>query len=164
MNRADRWGGVPLHEAARGNHPELVRDLIGWGADPRAAYRDGRSAIWFATYYGRTEAALALLDAGLDVNEAVSGSTLLSLAAGENHPDLVRALLARGADPNLRNPGGLSPMMVASSRGYPRIVRILVEAGADPEVRAVGRSEGKRAIDLANGRRGDEVRAVLEPR
>lgn len=167
VNRADRWGGVPLHEAAKGNHVELVRELIGWGASPRAAYSDDRSPVWFAVYHGRTEAALALLDAGLDVNEPVSGSTLLSLAAGENHPELVRALLARGADPNLRNEGGLSPgltpLMVAAARSYPRIVRILLEAGADRDARAIGgRADGKRAIELARGRRADEVRAVLE--
>lgn len=169
VNRADRWGGVPLHEAAKGNHVELVRDLIRWGADPRAAYHDGRSPVWFAAYSGRAEAVLALLDAGLDVNEPVSGSTLLSLAVGENHLALVRALLNRGADPNLRNPGGLSPgltpMMVAARRGYPRIVRTLVDAGADREARAIGgRSDGKRAVDLAYGRRAEEVRAVLEAR
>jgi ankyrin repeat protein len=60
-----------------------------------------------------------------------TGSALLA-AAGAGRAETVRALLAAGADPNVRAPGtGLTALMVAAGRGHDGIVTLLVAAGAD---------------------------------
>jgi len=54
--------------------------------------------------------------------------TALMLACFYNRPEMVKALLARGADTNLRDKAGHTPLMMAVK--YPRIVHMLLEKKA----------------------------------
>ena len=75
----------------------------------------------------------AYVDAGVPVNLTNdSGDSLLMLAAYHGHPDTVRALLARGADPGRPNDRGQTPLAGAVFKKEPEIVRALLDAGADP--------------------------------
>ncbi len=59
----------------------------------------------------------------------------LSAAASKGHTDIVRLLLANGADPNAKEPvcqGGYS-LHVAAWNGFTEIVRLLLDHGAIPE-------------------------------
>ncbi|MEM9037394.1 MAG: hypothetical protein AAGA99_23405 [Actinomycetota bacterium] len=59
---------------------------------------------------GAAEELLAFLDTGLSVDLAdAHGDSLLMLAVSHQRPELVRALLRRGADPDLQNGVGESP-------------------------------------------------------
>ena len=49
----------------------------------------------------------------------------------EGHMDVVRALLAAGADVNARNNYGDTPLHEASCHGHMDVVRALLAAGAD---------------------------------
>jgi ankyrin repeat protein len=85
---------------------------------------------------------------------------MLGIACGENHAALVDELLARGANPDLpstRFGVRQTPLMIAASCDYPGLVRKLLAAGADRTIAI----DGKRAIDVATGRRADEVQALL---
>ena len=145
-NAADIHGGTPLHQAVA--HPAVVRELLGAGANMRAVISDGRTPPWFAAYTGSLGAVEAFLDAGLGVDEAASGKTLLALAAENGHAEIVELLLGRGASVDL---GETTPLMLAAERGYPTIVALLLAAGADRS----------RAAGAAIGRRADEIRALL---
>ena len=119
--------------------------------DPhRPAERDaGRSSapLHHAAVNGHTDVAAALLDAGADVdawgydnNHDVS--TPLLLAAWEGPLDVLRLLLARGADPNLRSRAGQSPLMTALEHKKHDHAAALLAAGAEPtvhEAAALGR-------------------------
>jgi ankyrin repeat protein len=73
------------------------------------------------------------VDAGVPVNLTNdSGDSLLMLAAYHGHPDAVRALLSRGADPGRANDRGQTPLAGAVFKHEPEIVRALLDAGADP--------------------------------
>jgi ankyrin repeat protein len=64
----------------------------------------------------RAPAVAALLDAGADPNErAGGGSTALIMAAGYGATDIVRLLLAHGADPRIKDRNGDSALAVAIS-------------------------------------------------
>ena len=54
----------------------------------------------------------------------------MSLAASNGHVKVVEFLLARGADPNLRDDDELSPMVYAEAHGWPEIVPVLRGHGA----------------------------------
>ena len=56
------------------------------------------------------------------------------LAIKSGDEDRVRALVAKGVDPNAREEGSTT-LILASMRGNTEIVKILLEAGADVETR-----------------------------
>ena len=73
-----------------------------------------------------------LLDAGADVNLAAQESGLTPLAAAviEGAAACVRHLLAKGADPELPDTDGFTPLMHAALHGRADSAAALVEAGA----------------------------------
>ena len=72
----------------------------------------GLTALLLAARDGHLEAAVALVDAGADVNQRAEGhlTSPLLMASINGHYDLGMALLERGADPNLRNVSGGAPL------------------------------------------------------
>jgi hypothetical protein len=65
------------------------------------------------------------------------GQTPLTVAAQSGRVELVRLLLANGADPNLRDGGGQweTPLSTAAMHGQLEVCRLLLDAGADPNIR-----------------------------
>jgi uncharacterized protein len=75
------------------------------------------------------------LDAGVPVDLTDSkGNTLLMLAAYHEHPELVRALLERGADPNRINDRQQTPLAGAVFKKATEVIASLCAAGADPDL------------------------------
>ncbi|MFV1997325.1 MAG: ankyrin repeat domain-containing protein [Acidiferrobacterales bacterium] len=58
----------------------------------------------------------------------------------------VEALIAAGANVNVRTVNGTTPLMVASSKGYSDIVKVLLDHGSDPSAR---KSDGVSALAIA---------------
>lgn len=71
------------------------------------------------------------LEAG---NECEDG-TVLHWVSVENKPEVVRVLLANGAQPNSRDDRGDTPLMRASQFGHSEVVKALLEFGADVHAR-----------------------------
>jgi ankyrin repeat protein len=72
--------------------------------------------------------ALLLIERGANVNVQFGDSTPLILAVRAKQEAVVRALLAKGADPNLKIPNeGGTPLSFASSD---EIRKLLIDAGA----------------------------------
>ena len=84
------------------------------------------------------------VDAGVPVNLTNgAGDTLLILAAYHDHPDTVRALLARHADTARVNDRGQTALGAAVFRRSEPAVTALLAAGADPALGA------RSALDVA---------------
>ncbi|HEU4331352.1 MAG TPA: ankyrin repeat domain-containing protein [Lapillicoccus sp.] len=82
---------------------------------------------------GETSRVAAYIDGGVPANLTnANGDTLLLLAAYHEHADLVRALLARDADPNRVNGRGQTALVAAVFRQNLGVVEALLAAGADP--------------------------------
>jgi ankyrin repeat protein len=134
-----------LDDGAQLSDPRTGMDLLSWAA------RGGA---------GRTTR--LLLERGADVN----GGALHAAAAGAR-PDLVRSLLAAGADVNRRDPEtGRAPLHEAVAAGSARdaqeVVRALLQAGADVNATT---TDGASALDIsrvaaARHRRADAGRAT----
>lgn len=77
---------------------------------------------------GRGAALEALLTCGVPVDiRNEHGDSLLLLAVANGHLEAARALLALGADPELTNAQGQSPIEVASKREDDSMVVLLLE-------------------------------------
>ncbi len=126
VNAKETWRGqtATMWAAAEG-HTEVVRLLVSHGANiharstfpegvdvrrmsrrtVRADRPEGMTPILFAIRGGHIETALALIEAGVGVNEtAPSGNSLLHLAIMNAHFELAATLLEKGADPNVAGP------------------------------------------------------------
>ena len=101
--------------------------LLRAGADPdfHAGVNDW-PAIMHAVHKNQRLAVLALADGGADVNaKNPHGFTALMMAAGYGYADIVRDLLARGADPYAETKDGATALAGAVG-GVPDIDRFTV--------------------------------------
>ncbi len=69
------------------------------------------------------------LSGNVDVNEFISGQTLLDIATECGYPDIVTDILKRGANPNLRDLGW-TPLYSACLHDNYQIASVLIEYGA----------------------------------
>jgi ankyrin repeat protein len=160
-------GVVSKDSAARGGRGGAAR---GGGPSYEASVSAGSTPLLVATVRAQVPLALFLIEQGADPNVIDAGFTPLHWAvgtweSGEANPvfgftdamsglperqaklQLVRALLAHGADPNLpverRPPAfagghtdviGATPFLLASAAADMEMMRLLLAAGADPKV------------------------------
>lgn len=75
-----------------------------------------------------------------------NGQSMLHFSAALGYLRLVAGLLARGADPDLRDNGGFTPMHMAALNGHLQIVRKLRSSGGDPTLRSL---RGATPADMA---------------
>jgi len=110
-DRPEEFAATPemgLHEAIVAGDLAAVEALLSAGADPNVREPSGGSSpLITASMFGRTAEAMALIEAGADVNQRNDdGSTALITAAFMAHPDIVQALLDAGADRSITNNAG----------------------------------------------------------
>ena len=79
-------------------------------------------------------------------------------AAREGHGSYLRALIAKGAQPDTRDENGWTPLIHASAAGHGDIVEYLLERGADPNART---STGLTAATLATAEGHTEIVRML---
>ena len=86
-----------------------------------------------ASHTGNATVVTQLLSHGAAHGAAESslGQTALMRAVVENHVDVVRTLLAAGADARARSKNRFTPLLFAAQQGNIEIARLLLAAGAD---------------------------------
>lgn len=97
-----KGGSTPLLFAARVGDLPSAKLLIAAGANANDAAPDGNSVLVLAAHSGQGAVAEFLLDKDANPNAAGAGYTALHAAVLRGDLSLVKALLAHGADPNLR--------------------------------------------------------------
>ena len=101
--------------AAWEGHTEVVRLLLGRGAEVDARTTTGYTALLLASREGYRETTDVLLAAGADVNAAAAdGTTALVIATIRRHLEYAEFLLDQGADPNLGP--GFTPLHWAAGK------------------------------------------------
>ena len=131
VNTKDGRGETPLMYAAAAGSLDAMKFLIAKGADVNAQNEFGSTAlIWSATDLGKVR---LLLDRGANVN-AVSkrGRTALFLAAmSDRSAEIVRLLLAKGADPKITDSFKNTTLIAAAAGNDNETIRMIINAGVD---------------------------------
>lgn len=104
---------------------------------------------------GDVAAVLRALEGGADANElGPAGRTLLIEAAVAGNAELVRVLLAHGAEPFLKDGEGESAIMKAAAYGHRKVVELLWTKASEDErqtaeayLRAAGKTHGPERTD-----------------
>ena len=155
VNRKGAHGEQALHWAAAKGHGEITRLLVEAGAEvnthtdtPRAdvdtlpsgddadVIREQLRFLALCKKQKQAEAAGSSLQIMGGVRLAfAAGDTPLHSAAQWGHKDIVKMLLANGAEVNVTNKWGQTPLHYASVFGHEEVIRTLLNAGADPEAK-----------------------------
>ncbi|HJZ96288.1 MAG TPA: ankyrin repeat domain-containing protein, partial [Candidatus Solibacter sp.] len=140
VNAKDKLGVTPLINAAMNGNTKLAEILLARGAQVNAVtspewggkVKNGNIAIGsftpllVASTYGPVDLVKLLLDSGAEVNvQEVRKMTPLMFAVTTDHADprIVRLLLARGADPKVKDGLGLTAGDWAKKMNNPVILR-----------------------------------------
>lgn len=134
VNAKDYRGYTPLHHAAAEAHTKVVELLLGHGADPAArnTFKDTplhKAAGGAGLHKPAARRAIAeqLIEAGCPVDAVnTPKQTALWHAAARGNLPLMRALLARGADPSIKAQGQQgTPLDAARENGQAAAVKLL---------------------------------------
>ncbi|XP_047585775.1 ankyrin repeat and KH domain-containing protein 1 isoform X9 [Lutra lutra] len=123
-------GYTPLMEAAREGHEEMVALLLAQGANINAQTEETQeTALTLACCGGFSEVADFLIKAGADLE--LGCSTPLMEASQEGHLELVKYLLAAGANVHATTATGDTALTYACENGHTDVADVLLQAGAD---------------------------------
>jgi ankyrin repeat protein len=131
----DRYDIITI--AAVANDVPMLKLALEGGGNPKAvtSIYDG-TALIAAAHLGHAEVVRTLIAAGapLDhVNNLKWTALIESIVLGDggrNHTETLRALVEAGANVNMPDGNGATPLALARSRGYRDMVAILEKAGA----------------------------------
>jgi len=119
---------------------------------------DGWSALHLAAAFGGPEATALLLTHGAHLHRfsrnALHNQPLHACVAISRNMETARILIAQGADVNMEQAGGYTPLHQAAAAGLEDLTRLLLEAGANPASRC---NQGKTPADYARERNHESV-------
>ncbi len=123
---------------------------------------DGWSALHLAAAFGGPQATALLLCHGAHVHRfshnPMRNQALHACIALSRDAETVRLLIAQGADVNMEQAGGYTPLHQAAAAGLENLTRILLEAGAD---RTKVCHQGKTPADYARDKKHEGVVQLL---
>lgn len=162
-------GLYPLRSAIAGGDGDCIQALLDGGADPNLETSRG-TPLTAAASAGDVSTCELLVKKGAVVDAVTqsSGVTALMVASREDQREVVKALLALGADPNLPSATGMSAIDLATAKGHAEVASLLLQAsivrGVDQEIKASDDSliEARVSRDAASVKARSELQREME--
>lgn len=143
-------GVTALMRAVQDNKPSVVEILLKSGADIERVRSDGCNALHLAAIFGHNGIVSALINAGADINAGIAktGVTPLILASQSGNLEVVKLLLASGANVASFTENGCTPLSLAAQNGHFNVASVLLSAGANVNATLVGFGERRDVTPL----------------
>ena len=126
-----------------------------------------KTGLIIAAFHGQLEMAKLLLNNGAEVDQVISGRStqtgghrggIRALSYAFRDPEIVKLLLDRGADVDMREDNGRNPLFESAAWGFWKSVKLLLDRGANPNLldnwglsALYGGVTGKRNIGAGSG-------------
>ncbi len=129
-----------MYAAESAKTTEIMELLIEKGADINPIAQDGVNALIKAIFgvlsdSGSIDAVKLLIEKGMDVNYAIEaenakGFTALMFAVRWGKIDVIEYLISVGADVNVKDSEGVTPLSIAEEEKFTEIINLLIKSGA----------------------------------
>lgn len=149
INAICKNGNTAMHYAAEQGKRKVIKILQARRASSRVVNRQGLTALHSAIGTAYDEATVPLLiktRSDMDYPNVITGDTALHIAIELRRQRIVLFLLEKGANPNVPNNKGLTPLQLAAKTDNCEALSVLLERSAKVEVRSM---LGSRALHLA---------------
>jgi ankyrin repeat protein len=169
-NAARTSGATALQYAVQGHHLDVVTALLAGNADPNRT-SIGLTPLFMAAENGDLDIVQALIKAGANVNGGLkavdeelkvrNGDTpLIAAASPSGKPEVVKALLAAGADLNAQADNGKTAVMQAVAAENVAVLKVLLDAKPDLTLRMTAPDDVD-ALTLAVGKSRADIAQML---
>jgi hypothetical protein len=128
VNAINAYGRTALYAAAINGREEVVSILLRSGADPSRSLNNGMTPLYVASMLGYEAVVQVLLRhiRGRGVDDRTNdGHTALWIACAAGHVEIVRALFLAGADHNIADNQGRTPLQVAEQSNRRECIAIM---------------------------------------
>lgn len=146
----------------------LTLACVSLSGNPALAQGTTRSLnddLLYRITFGRVDDIVILLDRGAETNiYGPTGETPLILAVNRKSEEaeaIIKALLAKGADPNFADRSGTYPLEGAIREGKANLIKTFIEAGADIHLKSV---KGEAMADLALQKNQQDITDIINAR
>lgn len=157
-NTTDPKGNTLLMIAAQNGNRELVWSLIRRKANATKRSQFGDTALMMASLRGDREIARMLIEfGGAEVKH--NGWAPIHYAAFEDHAEMIRYLIAKGADKDAVAPNGYTALMFAARGGHIEAARALLYEDVDVQVKG---PDGETALRIAREKKHSELVELLK--
>lgn len=136
VNAKDNNEDSPYLYAAAEGRNGILRMTLAAGADLKSVNRFGGTALIPAAHHGHVQTVRILLGTAIDkdhVNKLGWTALLEAIVLGDGsgvYTEIVQLLVQAGANVNLADRDGVTPLQHAKQRGFNEIARILTSRGA----------------------------------
>ncbi|KAF6108725.1 fibronectin type III and ankyrin repeat domains 1 [Phyllostomus discolor] len=164
VNLRNGSGKDSLMLACYAGHLEVVKYLRRHGASWKARDLGGCTALHWATDGGHCGVIEWMIKDGCEVDAVDTGSgwtPLMRVSAVSGDQRVASLLIEGGADVNVRDKDGKTPLMVAVLNNHEELVQLLLDKGADVSVK---NEFGKGVLEMARVFDRQNVISLLEER
>ena len=140
-------GAQDLFDAARKGDLKVIKEFYEKDANSiNSTNAQEYTPLILATYYNQLEVVKYLIQKKVKLNGEKGSSTALQAASYKGFKEIAQALLEYGADPNIEDANGTTPLIYATQFKHIEIVKLLLKNGADKNYTD---PSGNSAVDYA---------------
>jgi ankyrin repeat protein len=135
-----------LHSAARDGNVAAVREALAEGVDVNQTWEQ-QSALFAAVSSDQEEMVGFLLDNQANANTSVQSQSVLHVASDRGNMPIVEELLYNGAETDVVNSQGCTPLAIAAMSRHEDIGQLLIQYGAKVAKAMESLPRGSSAVD-----------------